>query len=180
MEKFLKISDVVFYGKSNWTHPEDEHNKILSEMYKRLVPNVGMGETMHGELIRCMNNISYDYFNNGFGNIYLIETKECEDCWGWDDECDTCYGEVIEERRFNEYFLNQFKYLSVGLKKHYGSDAEQYLNSLLKSFSFYDNGLSDEEVEKSITDIADLVLHLVLNTENVERETIKILTYSLH
>ena len=40
-----------------------------------LVPNEGRATTYHGELLRCLNNIYYDAYNNGWVNLDLPHFK---------------------------------------------------------------------------------------------------------
>lgn len=42
--------------------------KTLAELFKKLVKPQGMSDTVEGELLRAINKIYYDYYNNGFGN----------------------------------------------------------------------------------------------------------------
>lgn len=51
----------------NYYHGTGRFNKEFTELCA-LVPATGNCPTLQGELIRAVNRIGYDYWNNGFGN----------------------------------------------------------------------------------------------------------------
>jgi hypothetical protein len=87
-------------GKSYWGDTgafQEEYDKLNND----LVPMSGAARSVHGELIRGIGRIYYDYCNNGNCNIQEVRTQSCSGCGGsgWEDE--TCWncdgsGEVDE------------------------------------------------------------------------------------
>lgn len=47
-------------GQSYWAQ-NGAYSKEMSELWKKLVPAEGEAETMHGELIRCINRLTYSH-----------------------------------------------------------------------------------------------------------------------
>jgi hypothetical protein len=41
----------------------------FSEYWRKFVPDMGEADTEHGELLRAIGRLEYEYNNNGFGNI---------------------------------------------------------------------------------------------------------------
>lgn len=46
-----------------------KYQVLYDELNEKLVPNMGEAETKHGELLRNIGNLYYDYLNNGFCNL---------------------------------------------------------------------------------------------------------------
>lgn len=58
-----KITEGRYWdGKGEY---QDEYNRL----WDKLVPGSGSAETSHGELLRIISRIYYDWYNNGFANI---------------------------------------------------------------------------------------------------------------
>ena len=45
-----------------------KHQEVHDKLHAKLVPDSGRAFTMHGNLLRCMDNLYYDLYNNGLGN----------------------------------------------------------------------------------------------------------------
>jgi hypothetical protein len=54
--------------KRFWDH-NSPHQDLYNSLYTKLVPASGKAPTEHGNLLRCMSKLYYDYYNNGGGNI---------------------------------------------------------------------------------------------------------------
>jgi hypothetical protein len=81
-------------------------NHPLQEVYDRLwdtlVPEEGRASTPYGEALRCVSQLSYDYYNNGNCNAAENPRLSCDECDGWgfvegydgdDQECWGCGGD---------------------------------------------------------------------------------------
>ncbi len=55
-------------GQAYW-NKKGRYQKQYDELYKKLVPAEGEAPTEHGEVLRSISRIYYDYYNNGFANI---------------------------------------------------------------------------------------------------------------
>lgn len=63
------MSRQSFWGNN---HPLAEKHEVL---HHELVPSSGPAPTEHGNLLRCMTNVYYDVYNNGFCNIKVYEDQ---------------------------------------------------------------------------------------------------------
>ena len=72
MEKISK------YWTSNPENSEDIYIKEGNKLFKKLVPDKGKSETVHGEILRTISKFIYDLHNNGLGNydVYLTQFEE--------------------------------------------------------------------------------------------------------
>lgn len=63
------------------------YGKEYAELRKALVPDYGDAPTIHGELIRCIGRLTYDFYNNGNCNVQDTVTEDCPECngSGWED-----------------------------------------------------------------------------------------------
>ena len=104
-------------GKSYWAE-NGAYSELISQKYNELVPASGEADTIHGELVRCISRLVYEYCNNGNCNAIDTHRETCEECDGsgyeeqdchycengevWDDDeedyvpCDECDGEGHE------------------------------------------------------------------------------------
>jgi len=82
-------------GNSYWNE-NGAYQKEYDNLYKDLVPSSGSAKTVHGELIRSISRLTYDFCNNGNCNIIEFERDSCTECGGSgyeEDECHSCSGE---------------------------------------------------------------------------------------
>lgn len=79
-------------GKSYWNN-NGAYQEQYDKLYNELVPSSGEADTVHGEMIRAVSRLFYDFCNNGNCNVREIERDECEECGGYgyeDEEHDHC------------------------------------------------------------------------------------------
>ena len=94
-------------GKSYWNN-NGAYQEEYDALYEKLVPAQGEANSVHGEMIRSISRLFYDFCNNGNGNAIEVptswqdceycdgsgyeEAEECYDCDGngYDDEGDDC------------------------------------------------------------------------------------------
>ena len=63
-------------GQSYWNNNgayQEEHDRLWEE----LVPASGSAPTIHGELIRAVGRLFYEFCNNGNCNSIEVETGRC-------------------------------------------------------------------------------------------------------
>lgn len=89
-------------GKSYWNN-NGVYQEQYDKLYESLVPSSGESDTVHGEMLRAVSRLFYDYCNNGNCNIRDVQQDCCPDCDGSGfEEPDDCYhcegsGEIYED-----------------------------------------------------------------------------------
>jgi len=74
-------------GNSYWDN-NGAYQKEYNELRTNLVPDTDEADSVHGEMLRCIGNLFYDFCNNGNCNvintetIYETETHTCNECQG--------------------------------------------------------------------------------------------------
>lgn len=164
-------------GKSYWNE-NGAYQKEYDELYTQLVPARDEAETVHGEMIRCVSRLFYDYCNNGNCNVLdggpEIRYETCDECGGSgyeDDEewiqCSYCYGdgeievEDDNELYITEFYLDMFNFLRDNMTNPKTlTDLESFLLNGDGSFNFNHTEM------KKYNDLTDEVMYQVLTTEN--------------
>ena len=89
-------------GKSYWNN-NGVYQEQYDKLYESLVPSRGEADTVHGEMLRAVSRLFYDYCNNGNCNIRDVQQESCDECGGSGyEEPDDCYscdgsGEIYED-----------------------------------------------------------------------------------
>ena len=89
-------------GKSYWNN-NGVYQEQYDKLYESLVPSSGESDTVHGEMLRAVSRLFYDYCNNGNCNIRDVQQDSCSECGGSGfEEPDDCYhcegsGEIYED-----------------------------------------------------------------------------------
>lgn len=143
------------YWNSNGAY-QSEYNGI----YDLLVPARGKAQTIHGELLRCASRLSYDYYNNGNGNVINEVDIKCDRCYG--DGCDFC-DEGVEscEYQISEYYYDMIEFLQENLNEKYPLIC---LVDFLEEYGHH--CLFTEEEEQIYSLIMDNVMFQILTTKN--------------
>lgn len=188
------VSDVktTELGKSYWNN-NGAYQKEYDELYGKMVPSSGAAKTLHGELIRAISRLFYDYCNNGncnAANAKYIETEyTCYDCGGSgeievDDEgnvedCESCGGsgvyteEEIEEVEITPFYQEFIDLIQENLVKKFDrgevyeiiSAVERIIvDSVKDNRSNYFNNKNMAAYNK----LSDYVIWFVLNTDDAE------------
>ena len=63
----------------NGNHPLSE---ALTNLEDRFIPPMGRASTPHGEAIRAVSRLNYEYFNNGNCNAAEMDKEICPRCDG--------------------------------------------------------------------------------------------------
>jgi hypothetical protein len=168
-------------GNSYWNNT-GAYEKEYSELWDKLVPLSGDAPTVHGEMLRAIGRIAYDYANNGNINLLEHEKETCSMCGGSgqesnsgyrgddddDDEESTCTscdgtGEEEGDLYITEYYEKMFDFLEEFMTDNTNIFELRYW--LLRRGSFYDYKYGDEEMNY-YDKVFDDVIYQILTTEN--------------
>lgn len=165
-------------GKSYWNN-NGAYQKEYEELYEKLVPSSGDADSIHGEMIRAVSRLYYDFCNNGNCNVLDYEQDSCQECGGCgyvdnDDEdgiedCYWCDGQGTEEGDIviDDYYQDMIDFLE------YNMDNTKSLDVLIdfledKSYGYGKYTFNDKEM-KIYNDLVDAVMYQILTTENEKR-----------
>ena len=98
------------------------YSEEYKKLNKKLVPSSGDAPTVHGELIRCVGRLAYDFYNNGNCNVQDYDSWDCDDYGNPTDDTEIFispyyqrmidflnqYSDAREEVRRLEFFLTDF------------------------------------------------------------------------
>mgnify|MGYP007077424611 FL=1 len=156
-------------GETYWNN-QGAYNKEMNGMYEVLVPERGNAETINGELIRAINRLYYDKFNNGNCNVLDVVMEECEECGGsgydmFDEEgiedCGYCGGHCEVECDKNEvttYYQKMLDFLYEFMQdKKLHREFEEYLITW---------GLKDTKRDHIYERMMDSIIYQALITDN--------------
>lgn len=151
------------------------YQEIYSNLWNKLVPSSDMAETIHGELIRCISRLYYDFCNNGNCNVVDIEMETCRECDGCgyhdmqldEEEWENCYycdGEcnVEGEVFITDYYDEMLSFLRQYMVESKLADElrDWIVNGYENNYSF-----SDEQMNK-YDKVVDAIVYQCLTTEN--------------
>ena len=129
---------------------------------------MGQADTLHGELIRAVSRLCYDYYNNGNMNATHIgyETEEVScSCYGSDEECEECgvYGRVDEEYEVYSIAPMYDHFLEIVKDEIKGSEvAIKIISNMIEN----NQSCNYSEEEKIYNELVDRVVYFCLQTEN--------------
>jgi hypothetical protein len=177
-------------GNSYWNE-NGAYQKEYDELYSKLVPSRGAGETVHAELIRGIGRLFYDYCNNGNCNTAEVVTEDCESCGGsgyeeddddgeveGEEDCNECYGsgyvsedcnncggecEVEVGVEINPYY----KKFTDLIENEVGVEAISGVRGVIKS-NLYSKYTFEGDEMAAYNKMCDMVIHHVLTTEDSE------------
>mgnify|MGYP000556944428 CR=1 FL=1 len=163
-------------GKSYWGH-DGAYQNLYDSLWEQLVPASGYAPTIHGEMMRSISRLFYDYCNNGNGNALDRRMETCHSCGGWgyeekynDDEEqeteDCCYcdgrGEVEDEVFITEYYQEMVDFLYEAM---YEKEPIRNLQKYLTDSSVHKCTFDEKEMD-IYNQVVDAVMYQILNTEN--------------
>ena len=180
-------------GNSYWNE-NGAYQKEYASLWDELVPRQGEAKTVHGELLRSVSRLQYDYCNNGNCNIIETETyTEYSNCYNCDDGeidngdvdddgnevmemCEECCGsgEIGEEYdgdvTIDEYYQKMIDFIHYNISdKVVADDLEIFLQR--KDIGYGTYTFNDDEM-KIYNNLFDAVMHEILTTENKDRTDI--------
>ena len=140
-------------------------------LYSELVPQSGNAPTIHGELIRCVHRLYYEFCNNGNCNALERVAEDCSNCCGSgyedDDEtyCEWCDGNCTEETgvEIDSYYEDMIDFLKMFMQdKEVIFHLEDWM---LENYSGGRYSFSDEQMSK-YDKVVDAVVFQCLTTDN--------------
>ena len=169
-------------GKSYWDN-SGIYQKEYDELYAKHVPTSGMCKTTHGELVRAVGRLSYEYCNNGNMNAaetdYEIEETTCMRCRGTgyveeDEECEDCYGcgsiseEVEAETTVSKFYQGFLDLIHEEVKTTHPEITLSILavTALITGGMRHSNNYFCDEYMNSYNSLIDFTIHHVLSTED--------------
>jgi len=170
-------------GNTYWDD-NGAYQKELDVLYNKLVPMSGDAETVHGELVRVVNRLYYEYCNNGNCNAverdWEEEEYDCYNCngtgevdYGEEDleDCNDCGGTGYEweEVEGDTYLDSWYESMLEFIVEHV--PASNTVVQKLETFMLHGPGYSNYQFNDAeyeyYNDVVDTVMHYVLNSENV-------------
>ncbi len=179
-------------GNSYWGG-NGAYQKEYDSLWDELVPRQDEAKTVHGELIRSLGRLQYEYCNNGNCNIRKIETyteyHACHSCDGEgevdngyldEDEaletCDECCGSGEREEEYDgditidEYYQKMIDFIHYNISDEVvADDLEIFLQR--KDIGYRTYTFNNDEM-KIYNNLFDAVMHEILTTENKDRTDI--------
>jgi hypothetical protein len=163
-------------GNSYWGH-NGAYQNLYDSLWEQLIPSSGYATTIHGEMIRSISRLFYEFCNNGNCNALDRRMETCHSCGGWgyeekynDDEeqetedCSSCdgSGECEDEVFITEYYQEMVDFLlEFMLEKEPIKNLEKYLtDSSVHKCTFNDNEMD------IYNKVVDAVMYQVLTTNN--------------
>lgn len=138
------------------------YSKEYEELCKKLVPDNGECETLHGELIRAATRLTHEYYNNGNCNAVdpIVDYGDYEDYNEDDVEI-----EGYEVREFYNNFITLI-YLNIPGARECIQTIEQFIIEIGDGHSESGDHTYSEEEEQPYVEMMDRVIHFVLTTED--------------
>jgi hypothetical protein len=166
-------------GQSYWNNTgayQEEYNRLWDE----LVPPSGSCNTIHGELIRSLGRLTYEFCNNGNCNAIEVEIGRCSHCGGdgqiyggydEDDEediyedCSWCDGSGEEEGDFliTDFYGGFLDLIEENVPDAPVQELRDFMEDSARGYSKY----KFDDYEMGIyNSLNDAVIHHILTTEN--------------
>jgi hypothetical protein len=163
-------------GKSYWGH-DGAYQNLYDSLWEQLVPASGYATTIHGEMLRSISRLFYDFCNNGNCNALDFRMETCHNCGGWgyeenynDDEeqesedCSYCSGsgECQDEVFITEYYEEMIDFLEEFMldKQPIRNLKKWMLDEFTYKYSF------NEQQMDIYNKVVDAVMYQVLTTNN--------------
>jgi hypothetical protein len=157
--------------KEHYWGDNGAYQKSLEEL-RSLVPDKDKAETIHGELVRSIERLYYDYCNNGNMNCLEYDEIDCPQCdgSGWDDEeaeidCHNCMGDCyVNDGILITNFFKQF----VNFLLEFGDANVKHQTYKLQDWML-EHGLKGDfrdEYMNIYDHIVDAVVEQCITTEN--------------
>ena len=122
-------------SKTYWDN-EGKWQEQYNKAWKQLIPMSGEAEDGWPEALRAISRIGYDYYNNGFCNLWQ----------GWEDIDD--YGEEVMVYKMDSYYEDMVNYL----ERHIPYEMHMELDTFLHDAQGYGNWSNQSGVIDRIID----------------------------
>ena len=143
-----KVDTSQAYWDNNGKYQE-QYNRA----WKQLIPASGEAEDGLPEALRAISRIGYDYYNNGFCNL-----------WRADEEYDSD-GSYYDVYRMDSYYKDMVEYLAYEIPR----DLHKELQEFLLDAQGYGNWSSQANV---IDRIIDHIMERIIEDELLEEELV--------
>jgi hypothetical protein len=142
----------------NGNHPLSE---ALTNLEDRFIPPKGRASTPHGEAIRAISRLNYEYFNNGNCNAAEINKETCPTCDGdgyevidWEAEeeetrdCSVCDGDcyIVDGMDIDPFYEDLLSHITAYVPKSMRlvSDVQKLICDPRLNYNYeYDQAESD-------------------------------------
>ena len=101
--------------ESYWDN-NGKYQKMYNKAWKQLIPASGEAEDGWPEALRAISRIGYDYYNNGFCNLWQ----------GWEDLDD--YGEEVMVYKMDSYYEDLVEYLRIHIPYEMYMELDTFLH----------------------------------------------------
>lgn len=157
------------------------YQEQYDELSAQLVPARGDSPTIHGEMIRAIGRLYYDFCNNGNCNAIDVEMEDCSECdgCGYEEDrdgetqdCQWCGGDCQVE---GSYFITgYYDGMLSFLEQHM---TERKLATELREWMIneYQNRYSFSDEQLNVYDkVCDAIIYQCLTTSDKPNPTYKV------
>ena len=131
---------------------EGKYQEQYNRAWKQLIPSEGEAKDGLPEALRAISRIGYDYYNNGFCNL-----------WQGQEDIDE-YGDEVVEYTMDSYYKDMVEYLAYEIPRD--------LHKELQEFLLDAQGYGNWSNQASIIDrIIDHIMERIIEDELLEEET---------
>jgi len=138
-------------SKTYWDNG-GKYQEQYERAWEQLIPASGEAKDGLPEALRAISRIGYDYYNNGFGNLW----QRWEEFDGEDH---------YDEYEMGSYYKDMVDYL----RKHIPGDLHKKLKSFLHDAKGYGNWSNQAGV---IDRIIDYIMEQIIEYELIENQTV--------
>jgi len=147
-----KTMSNVDTSKTYWDN-EGKYQEQYDRAWKQLIPASGEAKDGLPEALRAISRIGYDYYNNGFCNL-----------WTADEEYDSD-GSYYDVYRMDSYYRDMVEYLAYEIPRD--------LHKELQRFLLDAQGYGNWSNQASIIDrIIDNIMERIIEDELLEEELV--------
>lgn len=130
-----------------------KYQKQYNKAWEQLIPASGEAEDGLPEALRAISRIGYDYYNNGFCNLWQSREEYDED---------GCY---YDEYEMDSYYRDMVEYLAYEVPRE--------LHKKLQEFLLDAQGYGKWSDQADILDrIIDYIMEQIIEQELIETETL--------
>ena len=142
----------VTYKGSYWDN-DGKYQEQYSKAWEKLIPFHGEAEDGWPEALRAISRIGYDYYNNGFCNLWQ----------GWDDIDE--YGDEVTYYKMGSYYEDLVDYLRGHIPPDLYRELTDWLPTQQGGCTWGRNG------DGIIDVIIDYIMEGIIEDELLETET---------
>ena len=132
---------------------EGKYQEQYTKAWEKLIPASGEAEDGLPEALRAISRIGYDYYNNGFCNL-----------WRADEEYDSD-GSYYDVYRMDSYYRDMVEYLAYEIPR----DLHKELQEFLLDAQGYGNWSNQADI---LDRIIDHIMERIIEDELLEEELV--------